>query len=77
VDSSLGKCGYEAYAKSTGGKTFDGRDMPMWEQLPENIKRAWADASKAIAEQIYKAVKDADAYDRAPETQPAPSGYPV
>lgn len=24
------KVAYEAYARSTGGKTFDGRDMPAW-----------------------------------------------
>ncbi len=73
MESSLGKKGYEAYAKSTGGKTFDGRDMPPWDALSINIKRAWADASKAIAHEVYEAVKAAEA---GPETQPAPSGYP-
>lgn len=73
MESSLGKRGYEAYAKSTGGKTFDGRDMPTWDALPENIKKAWADASKAIAHEVYEAVKAAEG---CPETQPAPSGYP-
>lgn len=42
-----GQVGYEAYAQSTGGKTFDGRDMPTWEQLPERIQRAWIDATQA------------------------------
>lgn len=41
--------GYEAYAKSTGGKTFDGRDMPTWMQLPLRIQDAWASAAEAIA----------------------------
>lgn len=40
--------GYEAYAQSTGGKTFDGRDMPTWEALPDRIQRAWTDAATAI-----------------------------
>ncbi len=44
----VGKLGYEAYASSTGGKTFDGRDMPTWEDLPERIQRAWYAAASAI-----------------------------
>jgi hypothetical protein len=36
-----GMVGYEAYAKSTGGKTFDGRDMPKWADLPQRIRDAW------------------------------------
>ncbi|GAA4002047.1 hypothetical protein GCM10022631_10830 [Deinococcus rubellus] len=44
------KEGYEAYAKQTGGKTFDGRDMPTWEQLPENIKDAWSAGAEYVLE---------------------------
>jgi hypothetical protein len=40
--------GYDAYAKSTGGKTFDGRDMPAWTALPERIQEAWVAAALAI-----------------------------
>lgn len=46
-----GRTGYEAYAKSTGGKTYDGRDMPTWEQVQErtpHVAKAWEDAAKAI-----------------------------
>lgn len=46
----LGKAGYEAYAKSTGGKTFDGREMPKWEDLPQRIRDAWTQAANAILE---------------------------
>ena len=46
--NDLGKTGYEAYAKYTGGKTFDGRDMPTWDALPENIREAWRAAARAI-----------------------------
>lgn len=44
----LGKIGYEAYAKFTGGKTFDGRDMPAWDDLGEKIQGAWTIAADAI-----------------------------
>jgi hypothetical protein len=45
---NLGKIGYQAYAASTGGKTFDGRDMPAYEDLPDRIKEAWGAAGNAI-----------------------------
>ncbi len=44
----LGQIAYEAYAKSTGGKTYDGRDMPKWDDLPEAIRTAWRAAADAV-----------------------------
>lgn len=32
---------YNNYSNATGGKTFDGRDMPHWDQLPWKIQDAW------------------------------------
>ncbi len=37
----LAAVAYRAYAEHTGGKTWDGRDMPTWEELPEKIQGAW------------------------------------
>lgn len=39
---------YDAYADHTGGKTFDGRDMPKWHELPDRIKDAWRAACRAV-----------------------------
>lgn len=36
-----GERAYEAYSRATGGKTFDGRDMPSWEFLGDTIQAAW------------------------------------
>lgn len=53
---TMGQIGYEAYAESTGGKTWDGRDMPTWEQIRERegdvpkVTRAWEAAAAKIAE---------------------------
>jgi len=44
----FGALGYEAYARSTGGKTWDGKDMPKWEDLPQRIKDAWMAAADAV-----------------------------
>ena len=52
MSKTLGQIGYEAYAKSTGGKTFDGRDMPTWEQVKASgtkVAQAWEDAAEAMA----------------------------
>lgn len=46
--TEYGSVGYSAYAESTGGKTFDGRDMPRWSDLPERIQNAWNAAARAI-----------------------------
>lgn len=35
------KAAYRGYSLSTGGKTFDGRPMPRWEELPARIQQAW------------------------------------
>ena len=44
---------YEAYAVSTGGKTYDGRDMPTWAQIVErtpHVARAWGHAALAVTD---------------------------
>lgn len=48
----LGRIGYEAYFAHTGGKTFDGRDMPAWRDLTEPIRDAWRAAARAIASAV-------------------------
>ncbi len=47
-DETFGRIGYEAYAVSTGGKTYDGRDMPTWDGLTNKIRTAWCDAASAV-----------------------------
>jgi hypothetical protein len=45
----LGKVGYEAYRKHTGGCSLaTGAPIPEYKQLPEAIKDAWAAAALAI-----------------------------
>ena len=40
-----GRRAYQAYADATGGKTFDGRDMPDWSELGDKIQAAWIAAA--------------------------------
>jgi hypothetical protein len=44
----LAQVAYEAYSRFTGGKTFDGRDMPMWAGLTDTIRDAWRAAIYAV-----------------------------
>lgn len=54
MEKTLGQIGYEAYAQSTGGKTFDGRDMPTWQEIRDRegktpkVTKAWEAAADAI-----------------------------
>jgi hypothetical protein len=49
---ALAEAGYRGYAESTGGKTFDGRDMPAWEDLPDRTVQAWVAAASAIEQAL-------------------------
>lgn len=48
----LAQVAYAAYGESTGGKTFDGRPMPEWDDLGEGIQRAWREAAAAVAAEL-------------------------
>ncbi|HEU4408344.1 MAG TPA: hypothetical protein VFS43_23980 [Polyangiaceae bacterium] len=48
----LAKIGYEAYGRHVGWKTFDGRDMPRWDELPDPTRDAWKAAAEAIEEAV-------------------------
>lgn len=48
----IGRVGYEAYAATTDGKTFDNREMPTWDALPQRIQAAWNAAGETIRAQF-------------------------
>ncbi|ULH17403.1 hypothetical protein MF271_18965 (plasmid) [Deinococcus sp. KNUC1210] len=45
---SLAQIGYESYAAQTGGKTWNGLDMPTWDALPTHTVDAWQMAALGI-----------------------------
>lgn len=57
---TAGEVGYMGYFDCTKGKTFDGRDMPSWPELPPNIKAAWQAAADTIR-RTYNGVHSAGA----------------
>jgi hypothetical protein len=49
----VARAGYEGYARWTGFKTFDGRDMPQWDDLPDSTQLAWVAAAGSIVRKMY------------------------
>jgi len=43
---------YEAYADSVRWLNHLGRPMPVWSDLPDAIRTAWADAAAAVIERL-------------------------
>lgn len=37
---------YEIYKESVGGKTWNGENMKLYSELPNNIKKGWSDIDK-------------------------------
>ena len=53
-DLNLAKFMYTAYGETTDFKNYHGSLMPMWEELPENIQKAWIAAAKKARNIIIK-----------------------
>jgi len=43
------RAAYHAYGQTTDNKNFQGNEMPEYDQLPEQIRTAWENASEAVA----------------------------
>ena len=51
MGNSLGHTAWLAYARTVGGKTFDGKPLPEWEALGEVQKEGWEAAARAAVEE--------------------------
>ena len=51
------KLAYEAYCEAVGGKSWDGKPLQKWDDLPESIQLAWAVAAKAVADFTKQAMQ--------------------
>jgi Putative 2/3 transmembrane domain holin len=52
---------YASYCEQGGGKTFDGKPLPSWDELGENRQDCW----HAAALEVYKAARDPFEFDNA------------
>ena len=50
----LGRCAYDAYCKSAGGRSLaTGDPLPHWTRLPDDIQAAWENAAAAVKAEVY------------------------
>lgn len=52
MNEQLARIAWDAYAVAVGGKTFDGKPLPTYEQLGETQKAGWAAAAEAIKDLV-------------------------
>lgn len=50
----LAKTAYEEYAGYTNWKNYQGLQMPEWNDLPDNIQKAWIAASAGVVDVVLK-----------------------
>jgi hypothetical protein len=48
VPELLGKEAFETYNADAGGKTWDGKDIPAWENLTPEVRQHWISAALRI-----------------------------
>lgn len=48
-ETNRARVAYAAYGQTTDFKNFRGDPMPAWDDLPEKIREAWVNASRAAA----------------------------
>lgn len=51
-NDKLGAVAYEAYADSRRWLTFDGKEMPRWKDVRDDIKEAWIEAALAVKAEV-------------------------
>lgn len=48
TDEQLGQKAFEAYGVSTGGKTYDGKPIPTWDEITPKIREAWTASARVV-----------------------------
>ena len=54
IDTHIAKLMWESYAIQAGGKTFDGKPLPTWDELGEDRQSCWIAAASVAASRIEK-----------------------
>jgi hypothetical protein len=70
----IAEVAYKGYSKKTNNKNFMGKEMPTWEQLPDQTKEAWKAACTStlvyVLDYLQQSVIDGDGDGQlAPETK--------
>jgi hypothetical protein len=54
TDTHIAKLMWNAYAIQAGGKTFDGKPLPTWDELGDERQSCWIAAASVTASRIEK-----------------------
>jgi hypothetical protein len=54
TDTHIAKLMWDAYAIQAGGKTFDGKPLPTWDELGAERQSCWVAAASVTASRIEK-----------------------
>lgn len=54
----LARRAFAAYNQAAGGKTWDGKDIPPWEKVTEQVRNNWRAAARAV--EIEVMVRDSE-----------------
>lgn len=57
VQYSLGKIAFEAYGSAVLGKTHDGKIIPQWDELSEEVKGAWESSARHVVDAYNRGIK--------------------
>lgn len=49
MNITLGQIAFEAYSKAMGGKTYDGKNIPHWNDLSAQVQKGWTAAARAVS----------------------------
>ena len=52
TDTHIAKLMWDAYAIQAGGKTFDDKPLPTWDELGEDRQSCWVAAASVTADRI-------------------------
>lgn len=53
---AFGHIAFDAYNRSKGGLTYDGKKIPPWEDLPTDVRKAWEASAEAVMQAVSAAV---------------------
>lgn len=62
----LGILAFNIYASAMEGSTYDGRPIPAWEELGDNVREAWRAAGTAVARETAPEPAELTTYSMAP-----------
>lgn len=50
--SAFGRASFEAYNVARGGRTYDDKPIPGWDEIPQGIRDGWAAAVEAAHAEV-------------------------